>query len=97
MTYIGQTSRSIQTRLKEHIVDTNHNQVNKSAIVEHSFKSKHHICFNQTNIISSTSHYSSRLIREAILIEKHPNNFNREDCYKLSQFWRPLIHQLAHH
>ena len=31
-TYIGQIGRSIQTCLKEHIVDTNHNQVNKSAI-----------------------------------------------------------------
>ena len=72
-TYIGQTCRSIQTHLKEHINDTNHNPVNKYAIVEHSFKSKHHICFDQTKILASTSHYSSRLIREAIKIEKNPN------------------------
>ena len=83
-TYIGQTCRSIQTRLKENIVDTNHNWVNKYAIVENSLNSKHHICFDQTKILASTSHYSSRLIREAIEIEKHPNNFNREDGYKLS-------------
>ena len=95
--YIGQTSRSIQTCLKEYITNTNHNQVNKSAIVEHSFKSKHHICFDQTKILASTSHYSSRLIREAIEIEKHPNNFNREDGYKLSWSWRSPIHQLTHH
>ena len=50
-----------------------------------SFKSKHHICFDQTKILASTSHYSSRLIREASEIEKHHNNFNREGGYKLSQ------------
>ena len=77
-TYIAQIVRSIQTRLKEHIADTNHNRVNKSAIIEHSFKSKHHICFDQNKILASTSHYSSRLIRESIEIEKHPDNFNRE-------------------
>ena len=96
-TYIGQTGRSIRTSLKEHIADTNHNQVNKSAIVEHSFKYKHRICFDQTKIIASTSHYSSRLIREAIKIENHHNNFNREHGYKLSESWRPVIHQLTHH
>ena len=79
------------------MIDTNHNRVNKSTIAKHSFKSKHHICFNQTKILASTFHYSSILIRESIKIEKHPNNFNQEDGYKLSRSWKPLIHQLTHH
>jgi hypothetical protein len=92
--YIGQTGRSFKSRLKEHIVDTNHNRITKSAIVQHSFKSKHLICFDQTKILASTPHYPSRIIREALEIEKHLDNFNHEDGYKLSQSWKPTIHRL---
>jgi predicted GIY-YIG superfamily endonuclease len=74
--YIGQTSRSFKARLKEHIADTFHNQISKSAIAEHSFNSKHLICFDQTKILAFASHYSSHIIREALKIEKHPKNFS---------------------
>jgi hypothetical protein len=94
--YIGQTGRTFKARLKEHIVDTTHNRISKSAIVEHSFKSKHLIFFDQTKILAPTPHYSSHLIREALEIEKHPNNFNHEDGYKLSHSWKPTIHHLDH-
>jgi hypothetical protein len=94
--YIGQTGRTFKARLKEHIVDTTHNQISKSTIIKHSFKSKHLIFFDQTKILAPTPHYSSRLIREALEIEKHPNNFNREDGYKLSHSWKPTIHHLDH-
>jgi hypothetical protein len=92
--YIGQTSRSFKSHLKEHIADTTHNHISKSVIVEHSFKSKHLICFDKTRILASAPYYSSHVIREALEIEKHPNNFNREDGYKLSQSWKPIIHRL---
>jgi hypothetical protein len=53
--HIGQTGRSFKARLKEHISDTTHNQISKLVIVEHSFKSKNLICFDQTKILASTS------------------------------------------
>ena len=39
-------------------------------------------------------HYNKRRILEAVEIEKHPNNFNRDDGLVLSDLWKPLIRKL---
>jgi hypothetical protein len=94
--YIAKIGRSFKAHIKEHIDDTTNNHISKSTVVEHSHKSKHLICFEKTKILASTSFYSSRIIREDLEIEKHPNNFNHEDGYKLSQSRKPTIHHLEH-
>jgi hypothetical protein len=83
--YIGKIGRSFKSCLKDNITDTNHNHITKSVISKHLFKSKHLIFFDQTKISTSTPYHSSRLIQEVLEIEKHPNNFNCDNNYKLNQ------------
>ena len=82
--YIRQTGRSFEARIKEHIADTNHNRIAKSTLTEHSSKSKDLIHFDQTQILTWDPYYSTHLIREALEIEKNPNNLKRDDL-KVSQ------------
>ncbi|KAI5636520.1 hypothetical protein NE865_10765 [Phthorimaea operculella] len=94
--YIGQTKRSISERVKEHIAAVKNRQTHKSAIAEHLLSSgaNHWIELHAPKVLSVERHYYSRVVREAIEIKKNPNNFNREDGFKLSTTWSPVIDKI---
>ena len=89
--YIGEIGRAINIRIKEHCVDIRHERIKKSAIAEHSQKTNHHICIEDAKVIAIEENYNRRRVREAIEIEKHENNFNRDYRLILSETWKPVI------
>lgn len=91
--YIGQTQRSVAVRIKEHIADVKHRRSLKSAVCEHMLdKPNHYLRFDQARILATEKRYVPRMLREAIEIQKHPNNFNREDGWKVPPVWDPVLH-----
>ncbi|CAG4951018.1 unnamed protein product [Parnassius apollo] len=94
LSYIGQTKRSIETRVKEHIADVKHRRSGKSAVCEHVQDRPHHyISFDKPQILAKEHRFLPRMIREAIEIKKHPN-FNREDGWVLPPAWDPIINKI---
>ncbi|XP_063540752.1 uncharacterized protein LOC134749665 [Cydia strobilella] len=89
LSYVGQTKRSISTRVKEHIADVKHRRP-RSAVCEHVMdKANHSIKFDKPLVLAKEKRYIPRMLREAIEIKKYPN-FNREDGFSLPPAWDPV-------
>jgi hypothetical protein len=91
---VGQSGRTIETRVKEHQWHICHSVPDKSAIAEHSINYDHTIKFQEIQILANKSGCMDRLIIEVTELDLHPNNINREDGLLLSKTWKPVIQQL---
>jgi hypothetical protein len=69
-------------------------QLEKSAVVEHSINTAHRIDFYDTSKLCTATRYMDRLVMEAIEIWLHSNNFNRDEGFSLSHTLRPVINMV---
>ena len=94
--YIGTTKRSINTRIQEHERHCRLGQGGKSAVAEHALLNEdHRIMFEKTQVLDNTTHYHTRLHREAIEIHKHSSStFNRkEEVMKVRKIWHSVLNK----
>ena len=86
--YIGETGRSLKTRLSEHkravrIGDS------RNAISFHV--NSNYIEWEKSLVLASESNLQRRKLREALLICKTPNNINTDPGAQLNSTWTTLI------
>jgi len=75
--YIGKTGRMVNIRMKEHQRDVRLKHITQSALSEHNIETGHQILFDKMSTIATTTSYFQRKYREAIEIQKHPDNLKR--------------------
>jgi hypothetical protein len=87
--YVGQTGRTITVRCKEREHHIRLCQPEKSAVAEHCPETGHRIEFEEVTILTQSAEYMDRLVKEAIEIWLHPDNFNRDNGFILRHAWYP--------
>jgi hypothetical protein len=86
--YMGQMSRTTETRHKEQA------QPDELALAKHRVNKDHRINFKDTRIARMMGCMDST-VKETDKIWLHPNNFNRDMGFTLSQSWNPATNILG--
>ncbi|XP_046391599.1 uncharacterized protein LOC124159733 [Ischnura elegans] len=93
LVYVGETGRTIETRLTEHRRHFRLGQPEKSAVAEHSISSDHAICWEKTKVLCRKEKFWERLAREAIEIRLN-TTMNRDTGYTLIASWKPVLRSI---
>lgn len=96
--YIGETSRPLEVRVKEHRQKTEKRDVGYSKLVDHAVENKHQIQWDEAKVIGRESHYKKRKILEAIEMARRNFDTISQPSFELPPIWTPLLqpyHPLA--
>lgn len=74
--YVGQTGRTLKTRISEYRNHINRNTDQKSVITEHRLEHTHDFYWDSVKILDQEQILSKKLISEIIFIRKQKNGLN---------------------
>ncbi|XP_068989277.1 uncharacterized protein [Neodiprion pinetum] len=95
MSYIGQTSRQLHTRITEHKRNIHEHEDNYTALTRHAIDFDNSFNYSQASIIDVEPLYYNRLLLEMCNIVAHPNSVNRkQDIEHLSNIYTSVIRPL---
>ena len=77
-TYIGQTGRSLDHRLREHRRALKNGDLGSSALAEHVFSTNHQVDLSKAMVIDTHNHTQTRCMLESWNIQHHQSTLNRE-------------------
>ena len=88
--YIGETGRNANIRIKEHKAACRLARFEKSAVAEHAWLDGHIIEWDQMEILDTTKDLNERKVKEALYIKLSPQ-INRDEGKELSPLWLNAI------
>ena len=99
VSYIGQTGKTLITRIKQHSEmcrkKTTTNKLKSerkdNGLAYHHLKTGHDFDFNNTKILAVEKNYWRRLIVEGIEIKNKPNTANLKTGFEINDIWRPFL------
>ena len=91
--YIGETGRTLDTRLKEHEAACRLGAFERSAVAEHAWQPGHVIDWENVEIMDTAEDLRARKVKEALYIRLAPPKcrINRDEGKELSPLWLRTI------
>ncbi|CAL8107370.1 unnamed protein product [Orchesella dallaii] len=89
--YVGETSRSLKIRVKEHQKDVEQAKTEESAVAGHVFEKEHHVDFGNASLVERETRTYNRLFKEGLYIRKAPNVMNRNNGMEIHEDWLDLL------
>ena len=77
-TYIGQTGRSLDHRIREHRRPLKNGDVGSSALAEHVFSANHQVDLSKAMVIDTHNHTQTRCMLGFWHIQHHQSPLNKE-------------------
>jgi hypothetical protein len=100
VSYIGQTGKSLKTRIKQHTEMCRRKSTAKNllkpgkrdnGLAYHHLKTGHEFDFDNAKILAVENNYWRRLIVEGIEIRNTPSNTNLQTGFEISKIWWPFL------
>ena len=90
--YIGQTKRHLETRVKEHCNDIKKHDSNLSVVSKHRIHNDHNFKWSDPKILHKECNMKMREIAEVFFIKKHNNTINlKKDTENLNSVYDGVI------
>lgn len=92
-TYIGETGRPLEKRLKEHQEAVKKLDTHKSAVAEHVASTSSMPIWKETEIVCEENNWFKRRVKEAIWIERKATINRSHGLEGITKFWTSSSHQ----
>ena len=91
--YIGETGRSLTTRVKEHKAACRLAAFERSAVAEHAWKAGHEIEWDDVEVLDAATDLQERKVKESVYIRLAQKGLkmNRDEGKELSPLWIGII------
>jgi len=90
--YVGQTKRTLNTRVNEHRNHIRRNSTQLSVITDHRLQFKHEFDWDNVRVVDQEPNYHKRLISEMIFIKKQKHGLNAQtDTVLLDPIYNDLF------
>ena len=89
--YIGQTKRTLKSRLDEHKSAVRRGSTSTSGVATHTQSTGHHIDWENISVKDTEPNDSYRLVREAIRIRQQEPEMNRSSGYEVPHVYDQLL------
>jgi len=90
--YIGETCRTLQTRVREHKACVKKGETEKSRLADHAWSEQHHIQWDKARVIHKEEGFKKRKLKEATFMALTQNPISQPSM-DMDPIWLPILRE----